>query len=301
MITSLGSMVERVQSTRKKHRIAVAWAHDTFTAGAIARAVKAGFAEAMMIGNRNEIEKTCHSVKIDPSLFIIINSGSETDAAGMAVAMTRSGEADIAMKGLVGTDKFLKAVMDKERGIMLPGAVLTYTGIIEMPAYHKLLLITDPAVIPFPDLYQKQEMLKYALEIARRLEIDCPKVSLISASEKSSKHFPSSSDYEEILKLHKNGYFGTCIIDGPLDLFLSCDKKSVDVKGVKTPVDGDADILLFPSLESGNPFYKALMLFAGGQLGGIIRGTTHPVILMSRSESELSKFYCIALACFMNN
>jgi len=294
-------MVDRVRLTDKKHRIAVAWAHDTFTAGAIARAVNGGFAEALMIGKKSEIEQTCHSVNINPSIFTIINVENDTDAASVAVKMTRSGEADIVMKGLVSTDKFLKAVMDKEHGIMLPGAVLTYTGIIEMPSYHKLLLITDPAVIPFPDLHQKQEMLKYALEIAQKLDILCPKVSLISASEKGGKHFPSSSDYEEIIKLYKNGHFGNCIIDGPLDVFLSCDKKSVDVKGVKTPVNGDADILLFPSLESGNPFYKALMLFAGGQLAGIIRGTTHPVILMSRSESELSKYYCIALACFMNS
>ena len=294
-------MVDRVQSTGIKHRIAVAWAHDSFTAMAIARAVNEGFAEAIMIGNRPVIEKNCQLADIDSSIFTIINAETETDAASKSVAMARSGEANIVMKGLVSTDKFLKGVMDKEKGIMLPGAVLTYTGIIEMPAYHKLLLITDPAVIPFPDLYQKQEMLKYALEIAHRLEIDCPKISLISASEKGGKHFPSSSDYEEIIKLYKNGYFGNCIIDGPLDLFLSCDKKRADVKGVKTPVDGDADILLFPSLESSNPFYKALMLFAGGQLAGIIRGTTHPVIVMSRSESEMSKFYCIALACFLNS
>lgn len=88
-------------------------------------------------------------------------------------------------------------------------------------------------------------------------------------------------------------------MDGPLDIFLACDRKSVEIKGVETPVNGDADILLFPSLESSNPFYKGLMLFAGAELAGIIRGTTKPVIVMSRSESEKSKFYCIALACLM--
>jgi phosphate butyryltransferase len=88
-------------------------------------------------------------------------------------------------------------------------------------------------------------------------------------------------------------------MDGPLDIFLACDKKSIEIKGVETPVNGDADILLFPSLESCNPFYKGLMLFANGEMAGLIRGTEKPVIVMSRSESEKSKFYCIALSCLM--
>jgi phosphate butyryltransferase len=99
----------------------------------------------------------------------------------------------------------------------------------------------------------------------------------------------------------QDGRIKNCIMDGPLDLFLACDRKSIDIKGVNTPVDGDADILLFPSLESANPFYKGLMLFAGGELAGLIRGTKKPVIVMSRSESENSKYYCIALSCLMSD
>jgi len=97
----------------------------------------------------------------------------------------------------------------------------------------------------------------------------------------------------------EQGQIQNCIMDGPLDLFLACDKKSIEIKGVNTPVNGEADILLFPSLESCNPFYKGLMLFAQGEIGGLIRGTEKPVILMSRSESEKSKYYCIALSCLM--
>jgi len=97
----------------------------------------------------------------------------------------------------------------------------------------------------------------------------------------------------------RDGEIADCIMDGPLDIFLACDKKSVEIKGINTPVNGDSDILLFPSLESSNPFYKGLMLFAQGELAGLIRGTEKPVIVMSRSESEKSKFYCIVLACLM--
>jgi phosphotransacetylase len=135
--------------------------------------------------------------------------------------------------------------------------------------------------------------------MARRFGVENPKIALIGASEKVSKHFTSSLDYREMCGMSERGEIQNCIMDGPLDIFLACDKKSIEIKGINTPVDGEADILLFPSLESCNPFYKALMLFANGELAGLIRGTEKPVIVMSRSESELSKYFCIALSCLM--
>lgn len=284
---------------KKKHSIAVAWAQDSNTLSAINNAVAAGFADAILIGRSEEIVKLCEEIGIDHTLFKIVESGNDADAAFEAVRLAVIGDADIVMKGLVGTDKFLKAVMDKEKGLMFPGAVLSYVGAVEIPSYHKLLFITDPAVIPFPDFGQKTAMAEYAIEMTKKFGIEKPKFALVSSTEKISRHFPSSVDYTEMLKLAENGKFGDCIMDGPLDIFLACDKKSVEIKGVNTPVDGDADILLFPSLESCNAFYKGLMLFAHGELAGLIRGTRKPVIVMSRSESEKSKYYCIALSCLM--
>ena len=292
-------MVEKVLSLHKKHRIAVAWSHDINTISAIHKAVNYGLANATMIGQSSEIKSLCRKAGIDHELFTIVDSDDEAKASSEAVRLTRSGEADIAMKGLVGTDKFLKAVMDKNNGLMLPNAVLSYVCALELPAYHKLLFVTDPAVIPSPTLEQKIVMAKYAIEMAGRFGINKPKIALISASEKPSRHFKSSEDYGVMCKMAKRGEIGDCIMDGPLDIFLACDKKSVEIKGIDTPVNGDADILLFPSLESSNPFYKGLMLFAKGELAGLITGTEKPVIVMSRSESEKSKFFCIALACLM--
>jgi phosphate butyryltransferase len=292
-------MAEKVLSLHKKHRIAVAWAQDINTISAIHKAVNYGLADATMIGQSSEIRGICRKAGIDHELFTIVDSDDEVKASSEAVRLTRSGEADIAMKGLVGTDKFLKAVMDKNHGLMLPKAVLSYVCAIELPAYHKLLFITDPAVIPTPTLEQKIVMAKYAIEMAGRFGINKPKIALISASEKPSRHFTSSDDYGVMSKMAKKGEIANCIMDGPLDIFLACDKKSVEIKGIDTPVNGDADILLFPSLESSNPFYKGLMLFAQGELAGLIMGTEKPVIVMSRSESEKSKFFCIALACLM--
>lgn len=284
---------------KKKHRIAVAWAQDTNTIGAIHKAVIKGFVEAVMIGKSAEIIKTCKAEGIDEKLFTIINADNENKASLEAVRLTKIGDADIVMKGLVGTDKFLKAVMDKENGLMLPNAVLSYVGAMEIPAYHKLLFITDPAVIPFPDLDQKIAMTGYAIEMARKFGVLKPKIVLIGASEKMNRHFENSVDYAIMCKMADRGQIKNCVMDGPLDLFLACDKKSIEIKGLKTPINGDADILLFPSLESCNPFYKGLMLFANGEMAGLIRGTEKPVIVMSRSESEKSKYFGIVLSCLM--
>ena len=283
----------------KKHRIAVAWAQDNNTLGAINKAVKKGFIEAILIGKPDEIRKTCKDEGIDENNFTLLESDSENQASAEAVRLAKTGEADIVMKGLVGTDKFLKAIMDKEKGLMLQNAVLSYVCALEIPAYHKLLFITDTAVIPFPDLDQKVAMARYAIEMAQKFGIEKPRIALIGASEKMSRHFENSVDYSIMCKMADRNQIQNCIMDGPLDIFLACDKKSLEIKGVESPVNGEADILLFPSLESSNPFYKGLMLFAQGELAGLLRGTEKPVIVMSRSESELSKYYCIALSCLM--
>ena len=284
---------------KKKHRVVIAWAQDTNTIGAINKAVKKGFIEAILIGKLSEIIKTCKKEGIDERNFTLVESDNETHASSEAVRLAKTGEADIVMKGLVGTDKFLRAIMDKEKGLMLPNAVLSYVCAIEIPAYHKLLFITDTAVIPFPDLDQKVAMARYAIEMARKFGIKKPKIALIGASEKMSRHFKNSDDYAIMCKMADRNQIKNCVMDGPLDIFLACDKKSIEIKGVETPVNGEADILLFPSLESSNPFYKGLMLFADGELAGLIRGTEKPVIVMSRSESEISKYFCIALSCLM--
>jgi phosphate butyryltransferase len=299
MISSLRQMADTVRSSGHSHRIAVAWAQDPNTVVSLHRAVSEGFAEALMIGRKEQIIKTCLETGADPERFTIIEADNEKNAAALAVSLTSSGEADIVMKGLVGTDKFLRAVMDKEHGLLPPKAVMSYVCAVEIPAYHKLLFITDTAVIPFPDLDQKVAMAEYAIGMAKKFGISTPSVALIGASEKVSSHFPNSLDYSVMCKMAERGQISTCVMDGPVDLFLACDPASVKIKGVETPLAGDADILLFPSLESCNPFYKGLMLFGGGELAGMICGTSKPVVLMSRSESELSKYYCVALACLM--
>jgi len=298
-IRKLDEMVEHVKGLGLKRRIAVVLAEDPNTVGAIAKAVKEGFAEAIMLGDAQKIKDVSKAEGVDPSIFTIIDIPNDIECANEAVRMVRDGEADVLMKGLVGTDKFLKAVLNKQKGLLPPKAVMSYVCAVEIPKYDKLLFLTDTAVIPFPDLNQKIAMLKYSVTMAQKFGIEKPKVALLSAAEKASAHFPSHTDYAVMCKMVNRRQLPDCTIDGPIDMFLACDPASVAIKGVPTPVNGQADVLLFPSIEASNIFYKGIMLFGGGELAGLIQGTIKPVVVMSRSESAASKYYCIALSCLM--
>ena len=298
-ITKLDQIAERLIQKGIKRRIAVAIAQDPNTTGAIARAIEQGFVEAFMIGDRQKTVQTALDENINPDIFNIIDIPDATRAVDRAVEMVKSGQADILMKGLVGTDKFLKAVLDKKSGLLPDNAIMSYVAAVEVPKYHKLLFITDTAVIPTPDIKQKSAMLTYAVKMANSFGIDNPKVALISATEKVSATQPHTTDCATLCKMVVRKQLPQCTIDGPLDIFLACDPESVKIKGVATPINGDADILLFPTLDACNAFYKGLMLFGAGELAGLIQGTEKPVVVMSRSESPKSKYYCIALACLM--
>jgi len=298
-ITSLDQMVQHLCDTGIQKRIAVAVAEDDNTLGALLEAHKRGFANPILIGDKARIETVLNEENANPSDFQIVDIPDHQEAVGEAVRMVRADEADVLMKGLIGTDKFLKAVLDKEKGLLPAGNVMSYVCAVELPKYHKLLFVSDTAVLPYPNLDQKVAMVKYTVEMTKRFGIDDPKVALIGASEKVNKAFPYSLDYEKILEMDKAGQLPACTIDGPLDVFLACDKESVKIKGIPTPINGEADAMIFPSLESANSFYKGLMLFGGGELAGLIQGTIKPVVVMSRSESQKSKFYCVALSCLM--
>lgn len=296
---TLNEIAHKAKALGKKTRIAVAVAEDSNTLGALARAANEGFVFPILIGSLQRISSLPEAADLPQDAYQIIDIPDQDEATKEAVRMVKSGEADVLMKGLIGTDKFLKEVLNKTRGLLPPKAVMSYTCALELPAYHKLLLISDTAVLPNPDLSQKVAMIKYSVRMANALDIACPKVALISATEKVSEAMPNTIDYALISKMAQRGQIKDCIVDGPLDVFLACDPPSLAVKGVQSPIAGDADILIFPNLETANAFYKGLMLFARGELAGLIQGTSKPVIVMSRSESENSKYYCIALSCLM--
>lgn len=299
-ISSFAELTAHLQSVQQRKRIAVANAVDSHTLDAVQMAVDAGIVEAFLIGDVAAIESPHLFEEHVLSPYIhIIDIPEVREATLEAVRMVKSGEADILMKGLVNTDIILRAILDKEKGLLPHGNVLTYNAALEIPGYHKLVFFSDPAVIPSPDLRQRTAMIKYAIASAHKFGIEKPKVALIHATEVANPKIHYMQDYLDIMDEWRRGEFGNVIMDGPLDIFLALDSERGGIKNVATPVLGDADILIFPNFESANCFYKGISLFGGAEMGGLLQGTEKPVVMTSRSESVKSKFYSICIACIL--
>ena len=298
-ISSFAELTAHLQSVNNRKRLAVANAVDSHTLVAVLMAVEKGIVEAFLIGDVAAIESP-ELFEHNPSPYIhIIDMPDVKQATLEAVRMVHEGEADILMKGLVNTDIILRAILDKEKGLMPLGRVMTYNAALEIPGYHKLLFFSDPAVIPSPSLEQRTAMIKYAIASAHKFGIEQPKVALIHATEVANPKIHYMQDYLDIMDAWRKGEFGDVIMDGPLDIFLALDKERGSIKNVPTPVLGDADILIFPNFEAANVFYKGVSLFRGAEMGGLLQGPDKPVVMTSRSESVQSKFYSIAIACIL--
>lgn len=298
-ISTFAELTHYLQLKGIRRKLAVANATDTHTLEAVIKAVDAGIVEAYLIGDVAAIESP-EILQHQLSKYIhIIDIPDSTLATLEAVRMVHEHEADILMKGLVHTDVLLRAILDKTKGLLRPGKVLSYSAAIEIPGYHKLVFFTDPAVIPSPTVEQRKAMINYSIRTASRYGINKPKIALIHATEKANPRIQYMQDYLDIMAEWRSGTFGNVIMDGPVDIFLALDKERGSIKNVPTPVLGDADILIFPNFESANSFYKGLSIFAGAEMAGILEGTDQPVVLTSRSDSSQSKFYSICMACIM--
>lgn len=214
-----------------------------------------------------------------------------------SLQMIREGQGDFLMKGLCSTDKFLRAILNKETGLLPPKGTLTHCTTLEIPSYHKLLFVGDVAVIPAPDLKQKQIIMDCLVKTAKAVGVSTPKVALIAATEQVLGSQPATIDAALLAKMADRGQIKGCIADGPLALDVAIDKESVEIKGLVSPVAGDADCLLFPNIESGNVFYKAnSKLVPGVRQAGILVGAKVPCVLSSRADSIDTKLNSIAVA-----
>ena len=273
-IKTLNDMIVFLQQRGDRKRVAVICPNDASTRYAVEKGQEMGF--------------------IEP---IYVNGDDKDECARRAVALCKSGEADILMKGLVNTDVVLRAILNKETGILRPGHVLTHIAMAEIPKYEKLLFFTDAAVIPKPTKEQRRQQIHYVNYVCHALGIEEPRIALIHCAEKvSEKYFPYTKDYLDIIALAQSGYFGRCIIDGPLDLKTSLDSVSLREKGIHSAIDGQADALIFPDIVAGNVFYKTLTLFGYAKTAGVLQGTQCCCVLPSRADSPESKYYSLALA-----
>ena len=298
MITTLDQIVDRVKDTPTK-RLAVAVAEDPHTIEAVGRAVKEKLVHATLTGDRKAIQKVADENGIDTGLFEIVHEPDKGKALMLAIDKVRSGQADFLMKGLLDSSVYIRGIIDKERGLLPPGKLLSHVTVIQVPAWKKLIICGDVAVIPAPDLEAKIAILNYAIAVAHKLGIAEPKAAILSAVEKVTPKMPSTTDAAIISKMAERGQIKGAIVDGPLAFDIAFSEESARIKGVKSPVAGDADILIFPNIESGNIFFKASTYLAKGELGAVVVGATCPCILTSRGDSDENKFYSIALASLL--
>lgn len=297
-IRKLEQMFE-VLRNRPKKRLVAAYANDDHTICAVSNAVDHGLIDATLVGDEAVIAKICVSENIDMKKFKIVHEPEDVKAAAKACDIINSGEGDILMKGLLPTDKYMRAILNKERGLCPPNVTLAHIAVMENPNYHKLLIASDCAIIPAPDLKQKQTILKYITTTAKALGIATPKVAFIAATEQMSAGMQACVDAAIIAKMVDRGQIKGCIADGPLSLDLAIDAEAVAIKGLKSPVAGDADCLLFPNIESANVFYKCCTKFDHSEIGAMVMGAKVPCVLSSRGDTSKTKLYSIALAAML--
>ena len=281
---------------KKSGRLVVGAAQDLEVMEAVTTAKKRGIVELTLIGDESAIKKIADEHQFDLTGVTIIHENDPVKATNQAVAMTRQNEADMLMKGLVNTDVFMRTILNKETGLRT-GRLLTHVAVFEVETYPRLLILSDVAICIAPDLAQKIEITQNAIDVAHSLGIEMPKVAILSAAEKvNPEKMPSSGDAALIAKMADRGQIKGAIIDGPLALDNAISPESLKIKGINTPVAGEADILIFPNIEAGNVMYKTLTQLANAHVGAIVTGLAKPVVLTSRADSAESKLYSIALA-----
>jgi phosphate butyryltransferase len=292
-IQNFKEMISHLQGSARRKRVAVVCPYDEGTQGAVKKALEAGFVEALLVGERSKIASAFQQQEG----VTFVEAANADEAALQAVRLCREGQADVMMKGLLNTDDLLRAILNKEHGLLEKGRVLTHVTCAQVPGYDKLLFATDVAVIPQPTADQRREQLRYVLGLCRQMGIQEPRVGLVNCTEKvNPKHFPFTVEYKELIAQAEAGDFGPCIVDGPLDLKTCLSAQALHKKGIVSPLEGHADALIFPDIQAGNVFYKTITLFTEAQTAAILCGPQVPVVLPSRGDSVENKFYSLALA-----
>lgn len=298
MIESFAQLKQLIQNTQPRTAV-VAAAHDEHTLQAVFAAQDDGLIRPILVGRRDEIRELAqhlgHPLTSDT---ILVQADDEFECAAQSVALIRSGQGQMLIKGMLQTGTLLKAVVNKESGIR-NSEVMSHVAILDVPTYHKLLFITDGGMVIYPDLPQKRAILKNAVEFCRFLGYEMPKAAALCAVENVNPHMQETLDAAALKDEANSGAFGNCFVEGPISLDLATDKEAVAVKGYRSPVAGDADILLVPSITVGNVLGKALYGLAGGEMAGVVLGATVPITVNSRGATPAEKYDSILICAAM--
>jgi len=280
-------------------RVAVACAADKPVLEACWEAQKRGIAEFILVGDVEKIKMIAGENGISLEHFEFVEETDEVEAGLTAVKLVSSGKADVVMKGLMSSSNFLRACLNREVGIRKEGCTLSAIAVVESAKVDRLLFITDLAITPLPDLETKKRILNNAVEVARKLGIEEPKVACLSGSETVNPKIASSAEGAALQEANRLGEIPNCIVAGPISFDLAMSKEAAVYKKYENPVGGCADILLVPSVDVGNVLYKSITYFTEITTGGVMCGAKAPIVFCSRADSSETKLNTIALAVYL--
>ncbi len=276
-------------------RLVLAAAQDQTSLTSVISAARDGYIEPILVGDKEAIQNIASENNLDISGVRMIHEPDTEVAVEIAVKMVRSNQADILMKGKVGTSTLLKAVLNKEWGLRT-GSLLSHIAIFEVEAYHKLIAVTDVAMNIAPNLQDKIAIVNNSVACLNRLGVELPKVAVLGAVEMVSENMQATLDAALLSKMNQRDQIKHCIIDGPLAFDNAISLDSAKHKGIRSDVAGDTDLLLMPDIEVGNVLYKSLVFFAHAKVAAVILGAIVPIVLTSRSDSDQAKYDSILLA-----
>lgn len=281
--------------------IALAAADDPAAIAAVRQAYDMGFARAILCGDAMRIKTAADKAGIDIGVFEIVHADTDIDAAIAAVALVREGRADILMKGLIHTADILRAVLNRETGIRGPDGLLSHVAVMYSPSRNRRLFLTDIAMVMYPDLDSKIKLIRNAVALAHSMGLSCPRVAPLCAVETLNPAMQATVDADVLRQKNLAGEIADCIVSGPLAFDVAVSDVAARAKGISGPVAGDADILLFHNIEAGNNTVKAMVQFGDWIFGGLVLGAAAPIVVNSRSDSDISKLYSIACACRLSD
>lgn len=282
----------------RRTRVAVAAAADGDVLEAVIAARDRGLVEPILVGSADAIAQAASAQALDlAGIAIETVTEDPAQAARRAVEIVAAGEAETLMKGLVDTGVLLKEVLNREHGLRGDG-VLSHLAIFELPEYPRPLAITDAAVNIAPSGETKQAIVRNAVSFLHRLGYDVPRVAILAATERTNPAMPATTDARELVAAWERGELPECVVAGPLALDNAVSPAAAQTKGITSPVAGQADLLVVPTIESGNILYKALAFLTACRHAGLILGARVPIILTSRADSPASKVDSLALASY---
>jgi phosphate butyryltransferase len=283
---------------RGPKNVAIAAAHEKEVMLAASDAESLGLAECTLVGDQLTIERIAGETGIDLQRMTIIHASDPRMCANKVMELVGQGHAQIAMKGKVETGDFLRAALNKEYGLRR-GNLLTHVGAFEIPGMDRLIFVSDAGVVVAPDMEQKYEIVRNAIEVARALGVEEPKVAILAATEMVNPKIPATLDAANLSKMADRGQISGGLVDGPLALDNAISLESATVKGIRSQVAGYADILIPPDIEAGNVLAKAITYFANGRMAGVVVGAKSPMIVASRSDAHETKLNSMALGVLL--